>query len=314
MLGTIQRFSGAAAATVSVLTVASGAIPAAAVSAVTAVQSRPFEGPQKYDGYALVWADEFNGNGEADPKNWTYERGFVRNRELQWYTPENARIADGLLIIEARRERVANPSFESGSTDWKRNREFAEYTSASLLTRGLHSWRYGRFEMRGRIDTRSGLWPAFWTLGVSGTWPHNGEIDIMEYYRGMLLANVAWGGAKRFEPIWADSRKPTDSFNDPAWSSAFHIWRMDWDERAIVLSVDGHRLNEVVLTRTVNQDGTGTNPFHQPHYLLLNLAIGGTQGGDPSKTSFPARFEVDYVRVYQRLPAADMTPPPVMLF
>ena len=166
------------------------------------------------------------------------------------------------------------------------------------MTRGLHSWRYGRFEMRGRIDTRAGLWPAFWTLGIAGDWPHNGEIDIMEYYRGMLLANVAWGGAKRFEAIWADTRKPIDSFKGD-WSNGFHVWRMDWDERAIVLSVDGERLNEVLLSRTVNQDGTAANPFHQPQYLLLNLAVGGTQGGDPSKTAFPARFEVDYVRVYQ---------------
>jgi beta-glucanase (GH16 family) len=304
MLGPILRISGAAAVTVSVLTSVSDPLPVTALSAVAAVQSRSLEGAQKYEGYSLVWADEFNGNGEADPKNWTYEHGFVRNRELQWYKPDNARVADGLLIIEARRERVANPNFDPGSSDWKRDREFADYTSASLLTRGLHSWRYGRFEMRGRIDTRPGLWPAFWTLGVTGVWPHNGEIDIMEYYRGVLLANVAWGGAKRFEPIWADSRKPIESFNDPAWSSAFHVWRMDWDERAIVLSVDGQRLNEVDLKRTVNQDGTGTNPFHQPHYLLVNLAVGGTQGGDPSKTSFPARCEIDYVRVYQRPPAA----------
>jgi beta-glucanase (GH16 family) len=86
----------------------------------------------------------------------------------------------------------------------------------------------------------------------------------------------------------------------PAWAGAFHLWRMDWDERAIVLSVDGEPLNEVDLTRTVNQDGTGTNPFHQPHYLLLNPAIGGTQGGDRAKTAFPARVEIDSVRVYQR--------------
>ena len=236
--------------------------------------------------------------------NWTYERGFVPNRELQWYQPENARQANGLLVIEARRERVANGKTAPGSDDRRRNRESAEYTSASLMTRGLHSWQFGRFEMRGRIDTRSGLWPAFWTLGVTGLWPHNGEIDIMEFYRGLLLANVAWGGAKRFEAIWADSRKPIESFGDPAWSSKFHVWRMDWDARAIVLSVDGQRLNEVDLTRTVNQDGTGTNPFQRPHYLLLNLAIGGTQGGDPSTTSFPARFEIDYVRVY-RQPAVD---------
>ena len=201
--------------------------------------------PPSYPGYSLVWADEFDGDGWPDPKRWTYERGFVRNRELQWYQPENARQADGLLIIEARRERVANPGYEAGASDWQRSREFAEYTSASLITRGLHSWQYGRFEMRGRIDTRAGLWPAFWTLGVAGDWPHNGEIDIMEYYRGLLLANVAWGGAKRFEAIWADSRKPIDSFKAADWANKFHVWRMDWDERAIVLSVDGERLNDV---------------------------------------------------------------------
>ena len=256
--------------------------------------------PPTYPGYALVWADEFDRDGAPDTKKWTYERGFVRNRELQWYQTENARIAGGLLTIEARRERVKNPNFEAGSSDWKRNREFAEYTSTSLMTRGLHSWQYGRFEMRGRIDTRPGLWPAFWTLGATGSWPHNGEIDIMEYYRGMLLANVAWGGAKPLEPIWAITRKPLESFNDPKWSDAFHVWRMDWDERAIVLSVDGQQLNAVDLSRTVNKDGSGTNPFHAPHYLLLNLAIGGTSGGDPSPTAFPAKLEVDYVRVYQR--------------
>ena len=75
---------------------------------------------------------------------------------------------------------------------------------------------------------------------------------------------------------------------------------MDWDERTIVLSVDGTRLNEVDLARTVNQDGSGRNPFHEPHYLLLNLAVGGSSGGDPSATTFPAKFEVDFVRVYQR--------------
>ena len=256
--------------------------------------------PPVYPGDTLVWADEFDGDGEPDPKNWTYERGFVRNRELQWYQPANARVASGLLTIEGRRERIPNPGYEAGSTAWQRNRQAAEYSSASVITRGLHSWQYGRFEMRGRIDTRAGSWPAFWTLGTNGPWPHNGEIDIMEYYRGVLLANVAWGGAKPFEAIWADTRKPIESFNVPGWPNQFHVWRMDWDERAIVLSVDGATLNSVDLSRTVNQDGSKTNPFHKPHYLLLNLAIGGTQGGDPSKTTFPMKFEVDYVRVYQK--------------
>jgi beta-glucanase (GH16 family) len=260
----------------------------------------PADRPPAYPGYSLVWADEFARDGAPDPTRWTYERGFVRNQELQWYTPDNARVAGGLLVIEARRERVPNPSFVAGSADWRRSRDAAEYTSSSLLTRGLHSWQYGRFEMRARIDTRDGLWPAFWTLGVEGAWPHNGEIDIMEYYRGVLLANVAWGGERRSHAIWADTRTPLAAFNDPQWSTAFHTWRMDWDARAIALSVDGKRLNQVELSRTINQDGTNRSPFHQPHYLLVNLAVGGTQGGDPSKTAFPARFEVDYVRVYQR--------------
>jgi beta-glucanase (GH16 family) len=281
----------------------SGQIAAGAVAVPKQQSAAKTSEPPAYPGYALVWADEFTGDGTPDPAKWDYERGFVRNRELQWYRPENARQSGGLLIIEGRRERIANPDFEAGSKDWTRGREFAEYTSASLLTRGLHSWRYGRFEMRGRIDTRPGLWPAFWTLGVSGSWPHNREIDIMEYYNGLLLANVAWGGPKRFAPIWADSRRPIAGFGGQAWSREFHVWRMDWDERAIVLSIDDQRLNEVALARTINQDGTGTNPFHHPQYLLLNLAIGGTQGGDPAKTAFPARFEVDYVRVYQRRPA-----------
>ncbi len=249
--------------------------------------------------FTLVWADEFNREGKPDSSNWTFESGFVRNEELQWYQPDNARVENGMLIIEARRERKANPTFEAGSPDWKRNREFAEYTSSSLMTRGLHSWQFGRFEMRARIDTRPGLWPAFWTLGVRGGWPRNGEIDIMEYYRGNLLANVAWGSAQRGKAIWDDLRKPIASFRVPDWSAQFHVWRMNWDENVIQLSVDGQVLKEVDLNKTINEDGTGVNPFHQPHYLIVNQAIGG-QGGDPSTTEFPARYEIDYIRVYQK--------------
>lgn len=94
-------------------------------------------------GWKLVWADEFDQAGRPDPRKWTYETGFVRNQEFQWYQPENARCENGLLIIEARRERKPNPNYQSGSRDWKASREFAEYTSASLTTKGLHSWRYG---------------------------------------------------------------------------------------------------------------------------------------------------------------------------
>jgi beta-glucanase (GH16 family) len=256
--------------------------------------------PPEADGYRLVWADEFNEDGGLDEKDWAFERGFVRNNELQWYQPENASCRGGLLVIEARREEKPNPTYVAGSRDWRRGRERIEYTSACITTLGKRSWKYGRFEIRARIDTRPGLWPAFWTLGTAGQWPANGEIDIMEYYRGMLLANVAWGTDRRFVAKWDDSKKPIKEFKDPGWSRAFHVWRMDWDEKAIRLYVDGELLNETDLAETINGDGSRRNPFKQEHYLLLNLAVGGANGGDPKGTEFPAKFEVDYVRVYQK--------------
>ena len=253
-----------------------------------------------YAGYKLVWADEFNKDGQPEPEKWTYEQGFVRNRELQWYQPDNARCENGLLIIEGRRERKRNPRYKPNRNNWRENRQYAEYTSASVTTKGLHNWMYGRFEMRGRIDTRAGLWPAFWTLGVKGRWPNNGEIDIMEYYRGMLLANAAWGTEKRWVPEWDDIRIPITDFNDPNWSAKFHVWRMDWDVNSIKLYVDEILLNKIDLKTTFNKDKDRKNPFRQPHYIILNLAIGGSSGGDPSNTKFPARFEVDYVRIYKK--------------
>ncbi len=251
--------------------------------------------------YQLVWADEFNLDGRPDPNHWTYEYGFVRNEELQWYQPENARCENGLLIVEGRRERKANPNYRANSFSWRRNREYANYTSACLKTMDLHQWRYGRFELRGRIDTRAGLWPAFWTLGSARGWPGCGEIDIMEYYRGVLLANACWSGGRRWRAVWDTVKTPLSEFSDPDWSSKFHVWRMDWNKEAIQLYVDDQLLNTVELDKTINNDRGQTNPFHEPHYILLNLAIGGTNGGDPSATKFPARFEVDYVRVFQKV-------------
>lgn len=251
---------------------------------------------QQPGGWKLVWSDEFDKDGPPNPADWTDETGFVRNQEAQWYQPGNAWCEKGLLIIEARRERLRNPNFMEGSTNWKTNREFAEYTSASLTTKGLHSWLYGRFEMRARIDTRAGIWPAFWTVGVEGRWPANGEIDIMEYYRGMLLANLIWAGGEHTRSF--TKRKPLTTFDDPEWSHKFHVWRMDWDPDRIVITVDGLVLNDADLHQTLNPDAS--NPYRHAHQIILNLAIGGQSGGDPAATTFPSRFEVDYVRVYSK--------------
>jgi beta-glucanase (GH16 family) len=251
------------------------------------------------EGYKLVWADEFNRNGRPDTSNWRYEKGFVRNEELQWYQEENASVKNGLLIIEGRKESRPNLGYEAGSRDWRKKSPDINYTSSSLNTSGRHSWQYGRFVMRGRIDISAGLWPAWWTLGVNGRWPANGEIDIMEYYKKKLLANIAFIGPRR-QAEWYGKTFPIDSLGGTKWASEFHTWRMDWDENAISLFVDDVLLNKVELSKLVNKDGSGINPFKQPHYMLLDLAMGGMNGGDVSNTKFPNRFEVDYVRVYQK--------------
>ena len=248
--------------------------------------------------WKLVWADEFNANGKPDPKNWTFEEGFVRNNELQWYQRENAFCKDGLLVIESRRERKKNPNYKKNSLDWRKKRPYAEYTSACLLTKDRHAWQYGRFEVRARIVAKQGLWPAIWFLGASGRWPACGEIDLMEYYGGDILANACWGG-EQGKSAWDSSHHKVSEFKKD-WDRDFHIWRMDWDEKTIKLYVDDKLLNAIDLTKTLNKTGSGpNNPFLQPHYLLLNQAIGGKAGGDPSGTGFPSRYEIDYVRVYQ---------------
>lgn len=262
-----------------------------------------FNKPSLIPGMKLVWNDEFNTTGKPDSSFWIYEKGFVRNRELQWYQPENANCSNGVLLILGKKEKVKNPGFANPSASWQNEREYAEYTSASIQTRGRKEWLFGRFEIRARIDTAHGSWPAIWTLGISKPWPSNGEIDIMEFYRikdvPTILANFAWGTEKRSVAKWDDLKKPLSDFTrkDSGWTKKFHVWRMDWNKDSISLYLDDQLLNSISLNVTINPDGF--NPFLQPHYILLNLALGAA-GGDPSHSAFPIKYEVDYVRVYQK--------------
>lgn len=250
------------------------------------------------DGYQLVWSDEFNKDGRPDSTNWGYEHGFVRNQELQWYQPENAYCEDGLLVIEIRKEERDNPMFDENSREWNKQRRTIRYSSASLVSKNKQSWQYGRFELRAKVNIDAGLWPAWWTLGVGQTWPYNGEIDIMEYYSGMLLANIAFGG-KDGKPEWFSKTYSTDSLGGRAWASKFHVWRMDWTEKQIALYCDNQLLNKVPLSALQNKDGSGFEPFKQPHYMLINLALGGKNGGNPNQSVYNNKYEVDWVRVYQ---------------
>ncbi|WP_339870389.1 glycoside hydrolase family 16 protein [uncultured Algoriphagus sp.] len=255
-------------------------------------------------GYKLVWQEEFENSEQVDPAFWSFENGFKRNNELQWYQEPNANVVDGRLVITGKREKVKNTNFDAENTDWRRNREFAEYTSSSINTRGKYEFQYGIMEVRAKIDTAMGMWPAIWTLGVNNPWPSNGEIDVMEFYRvkgeATILANAAWADEGQYNAKWDNAKIPFSNFlqKDPDWPNKFHLWRMEWTEQSIKIYLDDELLNEVDLARTVNPDGF--NPFHQPHYILLNLAIGGNNGGDPSATTFPKEYVVDYVRVYQK--------------
>jgi len=253
-------------------------------------------GPPSDPGYRLVWADEFDVEGAPNPDNWSFETGFVRNEEAQWYQAENASVRAGFLIIEGRRESLPNPNYRVGSADWKTNRQFTEFTSASLHSRGKQSFRFGRLEMRGRFPAYVGLWPAWWLLGNDGEWPSNGEVDILEYYQGALHANFVAGTTTRWEGNWDAIATPLGELGDADWDARFHVYRMDWTDTAIVLSVDGRELNRLDLAQLRNPDGR--SPFLNPAYTLLNLAIGGPTGGDPSAVPFPVRYEVDYVRVF----------------
>ena len=260
--------------------------------------------------YHLVWSDEFDVDGRPS-KDWTYERGFVRNQELQWYQAENTSVKDGCLVIEGRREHRRNPNYQAGSSDWRKNREFIEYTSSSLTTRLSFQFLYGRVEVRAKIPVVSGSWPAIWLLGNKWEWPQNGEIDMMEYYikdgQPSILANACWGSTERWKSVWDSVVTPFNHFmeKDPDWADKFHIWRMDWDKDFIRLYLDDELLNEIDLSQTINggYQGNHENPFSNAipgfkHYLLLNLAL-GSNGGDPAITQFPLRYLIDYVRVYQ---------------
>ena len=260
---------------------------------------------EAYPGYRLVWSDEFDVDGPPDPEKWNFgKEGFLRNNEVQWYQGENAVVRDGTLVIEARQERRPNPNYVAGSKSWKTNRRFIEYTSAQVTTRDQHAWTYGRFEIRAKVQARPGLWPAIWTVGSARPWPGCGEIDIMEYYRGKVLANAAWSkaGGNQWASRWDASKTPiADLPNPEGWEDRFHVWLMDWDHDFIRIYLDGQLLNEVDLSQTFNETGDRANPFREPHHLLLNLALGGDNADHPADTDtpFPAHFTVDYVRVYQ---------------
>jgi beta-glucanase (GH16 family) len=241
----------------------------------------PTPGPA---GWTLVFSDDFDTAGALDPAKWGYEIGYVRNDERQYYTSrsENVRAEGGSLVIEGRQE----PYHGYG------------YTSASINTRGRFEFLYGRVEVRAKLPTGNGTWPAIWMLGTNiseAGWPACGEIDIMENVGFDPLRIHGSVHTAAYNHTIGTQKTATVTVANP-WED-FHVYAMEWFADRIDVFVDGQKYF------TFRNEGTGSRtwPFDKPQYLLVNLAIGGTWGGQKGidDSRFPHRYLVDYVRVYK---------------
>jgi beta-glucanase (GH16 family) len=236
--------------------------------------------------WKLTWSDEFDYKGLPDTSKWTTETGGHGwgNNELQYYTagrPENARVENGNLIIEARKEK------------W----DSSNYTSARLISKGKGDWQYGKIEVSARLPKGIGTWPAIWMLGSTTQlkWPDDGEIDIMEhvgYNQGLIHASVH---CKKYYHVIGTQK--TDTIEVKDCSEQFHVYSVEWNKDSVNVAMDGN-----VYFRFGNEyTGYDAWPFDNKMHLLLNVAVGGNWGGQKGvdSTIWPQRMEIDYVRVYQ---------------
>jgi beta-glucanase (GH16 family) len=237
-------------------------------------------------GWEIVWHDEFEGT-ELDLQNWTFDLGGNGwgNQEWQAYTdrPENVRLEEGILVIEAREE----PEFVRGRS----------YSSARLKTQGLHEWQYGRIEARIQLPYGQGIWPAFWMLGEDINkkgWPTAGEIDILEFIgreADHIYATVHAPGYSGGNGVGGSLTVLAESLRDD-----FHIYAIEWEENEIRWYFDNQE-----FFRLTPEDVPDEWIFDHPFFIILNLAVGGRWPGYPDDTTvFPQFLYVDYVRVYQK--------------
>lgn len=271
-----------------------------------------------YDGYRLVFAEEFSTDGTPDHDIWNFEEGFKRNNEDQYYNGDkNCYIQDGVLVIEGKYvldEKIKNPKYDKYNTGWpSRIGRYLTWTSGSMQSKGSwnsgYTWNYGIYEVRAKVPQHVGSWPAIWSTGMQYEWPYGGEIDIMEYYGNRIHANVCWGDGKRWAGHW-NSATVHDNELGAGWGDEYHIWRMVWDYDHMELWCDDILVNNINLDTTNNDkytagdidDGDGCNPFRDVrHMMWLNLALGGNNGGSLANTPRPLYYLIDYARVYQKV-------------
>ncbi|MEM6332531.1 MAG: family 16 glycosylhydrolase [Planctomycetota bacterium] len=223
--------------------------------------------------WILDWSDEFSGNA-VDTNRWFLrDDGNVQNNELQYYAPQQATVANGNLIITA----------DNTPTNGR------PYTSARLESHT--TVRYGRVEVRAKIPTTKGIWPAIWLWPKAVPWPTGGEIDIMEH-RGSNPFDVS--SAYHYNDVPNTSRFATQGYdNGTAWPDDFHTYAVDWEPTQLRFYVDGVNYHTLNASDAFPISGTPMN-------VILNTAVGGIFDGNPdATTAFPQEFLVDYVRVYR---------------
>lgn len=234
----------------------------------------------------IVWGDEFDGN-QLNLQNWTFDVGDHGwgNKEWQTYTdrPENVRVENGMMVIEARLEDLT----------------FGEhpFSSARIKTEGLHAWQYGRIEARIWLPHGQGIWPAFWMLGEDFDqigWPASGEIDIMEHVGSepnRIHATIHGPGYSGTHSVGTQLDVPADTLRYD-----FHVYSIEWQENEIRWLFD-----ENEYFKLTPADVPGEWVFDHPFFIIMNVAVGGAWAGYPDATTvFPQYMFVDYVRVYQR--------------
>lgn len=238
----------------------------------------------------LIWAEEFNYKGHPKTESWGYEVGHIRNKESQYYTRRdrrNVRVRNGCLEIVARRE-AKEP--KDGSS---------RITSGSINTLGKQEFFYGRVEVRAKIPTGRGAWPAIWMMGTDRPqkgWPECGEIDIMEnvgFDPAVFHATVHTPGSRKAPGRVKRSAqmKLSDAYTD------FHVFALEWYPDRMDFFIDEKK----VLTYDRREDLPEFWRFDKPQYLLLNLAVGGAWGGAKGidETIFPLTYYIDWVRYYK---------------
>lgn len=276
-------------------------------------------------GWQLVWADEFDGEA-LDPQKWAPEQSCWGggNDERQCYTarPENIEVRDGTLRLKARRERWRGPAFPPEIAPDPNPRRTQPFTSGKVRTRGLTSWKYGRFEVRARVPAGQGTWAAVWMMpqdDIYGGWPLSGEIDILEAVNLGAACEECGGKQGENRVISAlhfgaappgnrhvDTRVTLPDASLP--SDGFHVWAVEWGEGLMRFFLDGKPYWEVTqeawFTASPKARGRPGAPFDQRFYIMANLAVGGRlsenhNDGGIAEASFPAQLEIDWIRVYQ---------------